>query len=42
MYALILAVLTAYLLFKFMHVMVAVDAWSDNQEIDAGRLQPAR
>ncbi len=42
MYALILAVLAAYLLFKLMHVMVAVDAWYGNQEVDAGSLQPAR
>ncbi|MDE2791038.1 MAG: hypothetical protein OXI81_11520 [Paracoccaceae bacterium] len=41
MYALILSALVAYLGYKFLHVSVAMNAWT-SQTIDAGSLQAPR
>ena len=40
-YALILAALVAYLAYKFLHVSIAMDAWT-SQTIDTGTLPAAR
>lgn len=40
-YALILAALVAYLAYKFLHVSIAMDAWT-SQAIDTGSLPAAR
>ncbi len=41
MYALILTALTAYLGYKFLHVSIAMNAWT-SQKIDTGTLPAGR